>query len=636
MTVRELIAKVGWRIDPSSQATADAAIERTRQGLQSLAPSANAANQAITGALGALRGWLQLAVGVAAVKTGLLDYVAEADAARRASESLGLSASTVQLWTSAGKSARIESEQMTALLGKIAAKAADAAKWGQESVMAFNSVGVAFRGADGKARPLEQLLPDLANAFQRMPPGAERTRAAIKLFEESGPKLLPILSQGAAGLEHLRAQLTASGVILSGPAIESARKFQEGMKGLKLIAVGFRNALVGQILPALVAALQAFQKWWGASEHGAKVLHVLKVGAMAAAAALAYMGGAAIVGKLMSLAGALKLVAQNFWSVGGLGMKLPMIATILAAVAAVMLLEDAIRMVRGERNVLDGLISDDTRSQIEQAFKAIWTILKDLWNAIGPAVRELGKAFSPLARMLSEVLGPIMPYIGQILRYLVLTVAAFVWGALAILKGLIQGVTWVIKAFRSLFEYVERGARMVWSALSPLIEIIYRLGSAIVSTSAAIAEWVGAKLVSPFLDGIRAAYQAVADAANRALKAARAVREFFVAENASGTSSSRTTSAAEGLRLFHATGQLAPAPPAPIQPVGPIAPPASSVFTAPTSSRSVTNSVGSVSVSVTAQTSDPAALAAKVRQAAMDAISDVFSAAHGDFEEATT
>ena len=106
---------------------------------------------------------------------------------------------------------------------------------------AAKSLGISFQDANGKVRPMGELMPEIAEKFKNMPAGAEKSALAMKLFGKNGMAMLPFLNKGAAGVKDLMAESDKLGTTLSGKDLESVkantvakRKFGEALKGLQV------------------------------------------------------------------------------------------------------------------------------------------------------------------------------------------------------------------------------------------------------------------------------------------------------------------------------------------------------------------------------------------------------------------
>lgn len=73
---------------------------------------------------------------------------------------------------------------------------------------------IPIRDASGQIKSFSELLPNLADQFQKMPDGPAKTARAMQLFGKSGADLIPLLNKGSAGVDELMAKADELGVTL--------------------------------------------------------------------------------------------------------------------------------------------------------------------------------------------------------------------------------------------------------------------------------------------------------------------------------------------------------------------------------------------------------------------------------------
>ncbi len=147
---------------------------------------------------------------------------------------------------------------------------------------ALTALGVSALNAKGKMKTFDEILPDVMDAFQKLPKGVNATALAMDLFgARGGSKFLDFLRQGSAGLKDAAIQARKFGLILTTEQVDaleeygwSLKEMGEGFTGLKnqiglAVLPAFRE-MVGyineNILPALIA--------W-AQEHGPAITKAL-------------------------------------------------------------------------------------------------------------------------------------------------------------------------------------------------------------------------------------------------------------------------------------------------------------------------------------------------------------------------
>lgn len=141
----------------------------------------------------------------------------------------------------------------------------------QEGSTAFSELGVAVRDGAGNMRPVKDVLFDLANAFQRLPDGAQKAALANKLMEESGVRLIPLLNNGAEGLKAMADEAERFGVVVSEELAQRSAELNDNIVRLKASATGLANELGEALVPALASFTshllqsRAAGEGWGAA-----------------------------------------------------------------------------------------------------------------------------------------------------------------------------------------------------------------------------------------------------------------------------------------------------------------------------------------------------------------------------------
>ncbi len=126
--------------------------------------------------------------------------------------------------------------------------AQDAARGGEN----LKAAGVGLLDAGGKARTADQLFKAVAQRFAELPAGVDKTALAIRLFgDELGPKLIPLLDQGTAGLERMQQEAVRLGLAISDRAVAAATEFNDNLTRLQGLARGVGVEIGNSLIPAL-------------------------------------------------------------------------------------------------------------------------------------------------------------------------------------------------------------------------------------------------------------------------------------------------------------------------------------------------------------------------------------------------
>lgn len=116
-------------------------------------------------------------------------------------------------------------------------------------VDALHGVGLEYDDIAGKS-PEEQFLI-VANALAEVEDQTTKVALAQEIFGRAGTKLLPMLADGAAGLEEMRQKARDLGLVFSQEAADKAAEFQDALTNLQ----GAMQGLVVQIGPIIADVL---------------------------------------------------------------------------------------------------------------------------------------------------------------------------------------------------------------------------------------------------------------------------------------------------------------------------------------------------------------------------------------------
>lgn len=116
----------------------------------------------------------------------------------------------------------------------------------------FQAIGIAVNDANGKIRSTSDILDDVADRFSSYKDSVDKTQLAVQLFgEANGPKLLPLLSRGKAGMKELEEQAKKLGVTVTEESAKAAREFGEEMNYLRARVEGAAMQIANYLLPTL-------------------------------------------------------------------------------------------------------------------------------------------------------------------------------------------------------------------------------------------------------------------------------------------------------------------------------------------------------------------------------------------------
>jgi len=223
------------------------AVDKTREALG----SASAGLKKLGNDSKNVLGDLGAAVAIAALTAFGKATLDSADDLSKMAQKTGISIESLSLLKPIAEQSGVSIQALGTGLKKLASNMVSAAGGSKESAAAFTRVGVAVKDATGQIRPTEQVLLDLADKFQQMPDGAEKSALAVQLFGKAGVDMIPFLNQGKAGIEQLKEKFKELGMEISGPTGAAAEKFNDTLDTVKQALSGIALKIIEAALPAM-------------------------------------------------------------------------------------------------------------------------------------------------------------------------------------------------------------------------------------------------------------------------------------------------------------------------------------------------------------------------------------------------
>jgi len=195
------------------------------------------------------------AVGAAAVAAGKAlydmanDAAAAGDRVDKASQKLGLSAEAYQEWDYVLSQNGASIDSLGAGMKTLQKTMDGLTEDGDKASVAFKKIGIDFDEIKGKSP--EEAFDMTVKALQNMPPGAEKTAAAMKLLGKQGMELMPLLNQTAVGTDALKQKAHDLGMVMSEDAVSASVAFADSMDTLKRAFAGVKNSIGAELLPGL-------------------------------------------------------------------------------------------------------------------------------------------------------------------------------------------------------------------------------------------------------------------------------------------------------------------------------------------------------------------------------------------------
>lgn len=171
-----------------------------------------------------------------------------------AAQDLKITTGAVQELGYAGELAGVSADGMVQAMTRLRDGLNGAATTGGGAAEAFWRLGIRTREVGTRQiKPLETILGEVTSRMDRIVSPVRRAMIATQLFGEAGRRLLPLLHDGAGGLQVFRDELAMLGGGISERAIDLGHKYSQELIRQKYATDALRSAIALTLMPVLTA-----------------------------------------------------------------------------------------------------------------------------------------------------------------------------------------------------------------------------------------------------------------------------------------------------------------------------------------------------------------------------------------------
>lgn len=384
MIVDRLLAYFGVDVDEKSFKDAQGELQALEGKMMGIITAA--------GAMGA-------AIGAAAFAM-VTDFANTADATNKLARRIGTTAETLQEYDYVAERSGVTTDLMRNSLEKLQGKVSDAANGNKDMTATLKELGLEAKAF--AAMPLGDQMEAIAKGFQGLKSDGDRTRLAMKLFEEEGRGMVTVFEGGADAIAKMRAEARGFGVYSTEDAA-MAEEFNDRLLDAQMSLGSIKKLVAVELLPVITEMLVSFRdfflenKEWIKSgivvafnsltfavkglvvAFGLLALNRIGAGIMFATTAIRSMTAAMATARIVALSLAASQVVMAFAIPAAIG---------AAAAAIVLVLEDIISYFRGDKSIT-GLIVDEMAS----AWERVASTAKRIW---GQMINDMKSMFKDL------------------------------------------------------------------------------------------------------------------------------------------------------------------------------------------------------------------------------------------------
>jgi hypothetical protein len=133
-----------------------------------------------------------------------------------------------------------------------------------EAVVMFNTLGIAFQDAAGRARPVTEVLPEIADKIKGIKDPFTQARIASTLLGGAAEDLLPFLRMGSKGMAEYADMARRYGV-MSDSGAEAANRLRMAQVRTSLAVEGLQNSIAEKLAPVIGPLLTDMADWIAAN-----------------------------------------------------------------------------------------------------------------------------------------------------------------------------------------------------------------------------------------------------------------------------------------------------------------------------------------------------------------------------------
>lgn len=192
------------------------------------------------------------------------------DATAKTAKSLGITTEALTALTHAADLSGATQEELTKGIQRMQKNISDASVGLTTAQRAFEALGLSHQAL--AAMTPEEQFKTIAEAMSGLSSQAEKTRVAMDIFGRAGLKLVPLMNEGAAGIEAMMEEARRLGITFDEEAAAKVEMANDAMTRLKGLLTGALRQAVIQIAPFIQAVTERLTEMGLAGEGvGARV-----------------------------------------------------------------------------------------------------------------------------------------------------------------------------------------------------------------------------------------------------------------------------------------------------------------------------------------------------------------------------
>lgn len=263
VTVRELVAKLGFDLDTTNLLKFDEHIEKAKSGLEELSGYSEEAEATVKKALdGVKKALIGLTVVSAGATAGLIAMVVSAahvgDEIGNTAPMLGLTVEEFQRYRYAANLASVSNEEFVGSTQILVRNIGDAIRGNTNMAISFRQVGISM--GDLKRLTTGEILRKMSDGLAHIPSQSRRVSLEMDLLGRSGARMGEFLSKGTKEMDRVMAEVEAFGLFDKASA-EQANQVGNSFIRLGSIFSGIKNEIAVGLFPIVKKIVDGVRGW---------------------------------------------------------------------------------------------------------------------------------------------------------------------------------------------------------------------------------------------------------------------------------------------------------------------------------------------------------------------------------------
>jgi len=209
---------------------------------------------------------------IVGVVEGFIHLNEQMDQMGKAAQKIGIPVDQLSKLSYAASLADVSFDTLQSTIGKFDKGLSAAAATGKGDVAdALKVMGISLRDANGNFKSQIQVLEDAADKFASYRESQNKTALAQGLFNKQGAEMLPLLNEGARGIEEAGKQLQLFGGVITPEAARTSNEFLDDLTKLKTAFTAIAEQVVLKVTPGFTHFLDQLVDFMGKG-GGAKLI----------------------------------------------------------------------------------------------------------------------------------------------------------------------------------------------------------------------------------------------------------------------------------------------------------------------------------------------------------------------------